>query len=261
MRHLSIAICALCAVSLAACGAPVPSPSAANAAASYAGRQSEPPKTLSIGSFDSTRGGAESLEASSVSGLNAAIVAMFHPKFHYTAKLTAPFLRKVNVMVIGVAATVSGGEIKPLSRAEQRALVAFVKNGGAVAIFADNKDFQKADNSLLKPFGLASTGKLNGSQIATWVGNVSQNPLATGPAGSAAELDTFYPGWFSKLGSATDLADLPGSGPPAAAYFPAGTLGAHSGAAVFFADSSLMLDGTRTTNDQIAILNALALAP
>lgn len=216
--------------------------------------------TLTIGSFNPARGGIESLKASDVAGLHAAIKKTFHPRFSYAGKLTAKFLGGVNVAMIGVASAVST-EIKPLSSKEQSALVAFAKHGGTVIIFADNSDFQSADDSVLAPFGLASSGKLDGDQTATWVGNVSQNPLASGAAGTARQLDTYYPGWLSSLGSALDLADLPGSGEPAAAYFPAGALGSRSGPVVFFADSSLMLDGTRTKDDQIAILNAIALTP
>ncbi len=160
-------------------------------------------------------------------------------------------------MVIGVAYAITG-PIKPLSSKEQAALLTFAKHGGAVIIFADNSDFQDADNSVLAAFGLSATGKLEGDQTATWV-NFSNNPIAKGPAGTSQQLDTYYPGWFNDLGSAQDIADLPGSGPAAAALLPAGALGAQSGPVVFFSDSSLMLDGTRTMNDQIAILNALAL--
>jgi hypothetical protein len=245
-------------LALAACAGPAGSPPTAPLSATAASSTRNVPKSMVIGSFNPARGGIESLKSPDVAGLNAAIASMFHPKFRYTGKLTPKFLHGVNVMVIGVAAAVSG-EIKPLSAKEQSALLNFAKRGGTVVVFADNSDFQKADDSVLKPFGLASSGKLDGAQTATWVGSVSQNPLANGPAGSALQLDTYYPGWFSVLGSALDLADLPGSGAPAAAYLQRGALGAQSGAVVFLSDSSLMLDGTRTENDQIAILNAIAL--
>jgi len=217
----------------------------------------EPAGSLVIGSFNPARGGIESLKSSEVAGLRAAIKHMFHPEFRYTAKVTKKFLGKVNVMVIGVAYSIAG-EISPLSSKEQIALLSFAQHGGAVVVFADNSDFQAADNSVLAPFGLSATGKLDGNQTATLV-NFSNNPIAKGPAGSAQQLDTYYSGWFNGLGSAVDIADLPGSGQAAAALLPAGALGAQSGPVVFFSDSSLMLDGTRTKNDQIAILNALAL--
>ena len=64
---------------------------------------------------------------------------------------------------------------------------------------------------------------------------------------------------MTMLGSSTDLANLTPNNEPALAYMPAKHLGSSSGPAIFFSDSSLMLDGTRTANDQTAILNALAL--
>lgn len=215
-------------------------------------------KKLIIGSFNVSRGGIESLKASDVTGLRSAIVKMFHPQLRYAGKLSPKFMKRISVVILGVAKTISTG-IRPLSKAEQTALFSFAKAGGTVIVFADNSDFQQADNSMLSPFGVAAAGKLNGYQTATWVDS-SQNPLANGPAGNAQQLDTDYPGWLSTLGSALDLADFPGSGQSAAAYLPSGTLGSSSGPVVFFSDSSLMLDGVRTANDQIAILNALSLA-
>jgi len=252
---------ALLTVFLSGCNASPGAPLDASGFSAPAPSHALIPKAITIGSFNSARGGVESLEAPQVAGLNAAIQSMFHPKFRYTGTLTPKFLKSIKVMVIGVAASVSGSEIKPLSSKEKAALLSFAKGGGAVIIFADNSDFQKADNSLLTPFGLGAGGKLGGAVTATWVGNVSQNPLAHGPAGDSQELDTFYPGWFKKLGAARDLADLPGSGEPAASYLQPGALGNKSGPLIFFSDSSLMLDGTRTQNDQTAILNAIALTP
>src|SRR5579871_4723610 len=140
----------LLASSLAAC-AGVPGPEAASGLRAVSERGLPPPKTLAIGSFNAARGGIESLGASEVMGLHAAIHKMFHAKFRYAAKLTPTFLRRINVVAIGVAFSISG-EITPLSVKEQRALIKFAKGGGAVIIFADNSDFQKADDSLLQPF-------------------------------------------------------------------------------------------------------------
>ena len=249
--------CILAVLALGACASVATS--AGVPAIAGASTASAPLGALTIGSFNPARGGIESLKASDLAGLRAAIKKMFHPRFKYAGKLTAKFLGSVDVIVIGVAKTVST-EIKPLGSREQSALVGFARHGGTVIVFADNSDFQNADDSVLVPFGLSSTGKLDGDQTATWVGNVSQNPLASGPAGVSQQLDTYYPGWFSNLGSAQDLADLPVSGQPVAAYLAAGALGSGSGAVIFFADSSLMLDGTRSKNDETAILNALSLA-
>ena len=65
-------------------------------------------------------------------------------------------------MVIGVAYAISGS-ITPLSSKEQAALLTFAKHGGAVIIFADNSDFQDADNSVLA--ALASVQPANWRKI------------------------------------------------------------------------------------------------
>ena len=52
-------------------------------------------KQLSIGSFDSARGGIESLQAADEKGLKAAIGSLYHATFHYAPKLTTTFLSKV----------------------------------------------------------------------------------------------------------------------------------------------------------------------
>ena len=216
----------------------------------------QPLTALSIGSFNIKRGGLESLASSDESGLRMAIKHLFPGStFHYNGKLTSTFLSTVNVVVIGVADQIST-PITPLTGSEQTALLRFVKSGHKAILFTDNDlEFQTSSNSMLAPFGLHCTGVITGSAAATFL---SANPIQSGPAGMAQQLDTFYPGWFDVLGKSTDLANLPNN-EPGLAYFPAKGFSAGSGPAIFFADSSLMIDGTRTANDQIAILNALAL--
>jgi hypothetical protein len=216
-------------------------------------------QTLSVGGFNATRGGLESFQNSDLAILKAAIQSGFPgTKFHYRGQLTSTFLATVNVVVVG-AASGNTTPITPLSTKEKAALLNFVKSGGTAIVFADNNlQFQTASNSLLVPFGLRATGVLSGDQTGTFL-NVSPDPVRTGKFGTAAQLDTGYPGWFAKTGSSKVLAKLAGNGRPVLAYLPAGALGSTSGAAVFFGNSSLMIDGFRTSNDQIAILNALAL--
>jgi len=214
---------------------------------------------LSIGSFNLSRGGIESLQASDETGLRSAIRHLFpRSTFHYAGKLTPTFLSSIQVVVIGVASVIDQ-PITPLTTREQSALLKFIKNGHTAVIFTDNDlQFETASTSVLKPFGLHSTGVVTGDQPATF-NPTGPDPIKSGPAGTASQLDTQYPGWFDMLGASTALATLSANGQPALAYFPAGAISPGSGAIVFFSDSSLMLDGIRTTNDQIAILNALAL--
>jgi hypothetical protein len=213
---------------------------------------------LSIGSFNLSRGGIESLQASDETGLRSGIKHLFpHSTFHYAGKLTPTFLSTIQVVVIGVASVINQ-PITPLTKREQSALLKFIKNGHSAVIFTDNDlQFEAASTSILTPFGLHSTGVVTGDQPATF--NPGPDPIESGPAGTASQLDTQYPGWFDVLGASQALATLSANGEPALTYFPAGAISSGSGAVVFFSDSSLMLDGVRTTNDQIAILNALSL--
>jgi hypothetical protein len=57
------------------------------------------------------------------------------------------------------------------------------------------------------------------------------------------------------------LANLAGNAASEIAYLAADSLGTGSGAVVLFGDSSTLIDSLRTTNDQIALLNGLALTP
>lgn len=244
----------LCAIALAGCGAlPLHGVTPASTAARTA-------KALVLGGFNETRGGQQSLQDPAVSGLRSAIAAAFpNITFKFSAKLSAKFLRKVNVVLLGVGKSATNG-ITPLSKKEQTALANFVHNGGTALNFTDNDTFDsnaKAQNdSLLAPFGLAATGTIAGDQAAPFAG--SNDPIGNGPFGTATQLDAYFPGWFSKTGSSSVLASFTYNAKPAVAY-----LSAHagSGAVTLFADSSLLFDSNRTADDQTAILNALALAP
>ncbi len=215
-----------------------------------------PNASLVIGSFNLKRGGIESLAANDETGLRKAIKHQYPGStFHYSSRLTSTFLSTVHVLAIGVA-NQSSTPITPLTKSEQSALLGFVKSGHTLVMFTDNDlEFQASSNSMLAPFGLHSTGVISGESTATFLG---ANPIQTGPAGTAQQLETFYPGWYDALGNSVDLANL-SNGEPALAYFAAGSISHGSGPVALFSDSSLMLDGQRTTNDQIAVLNALAL--
>lgn len=259
MGHLAkIRLAAVCISALAigaGCGAVAPLSSGAQLPLLRSST-----KALVIGGFNETRGGQQSLQDPAVAGLRSAITQAFPTaSFKFAGKLTSTFLGHVTVVMLGVGKSATSG-IKPLSKSEQTALAAFVRGGGAALIFTDNSTFDsnaKSQNkSLLAPFGLAAAGTLDGNQAAPFTG--SKDPIANGPFGTASQLDTFFPGWFSKTGSSKVLASFSYNGKPAVAYLPAR---GSSGAVVLFADSSLLFDSNRTANDQTAILNAFALAP
>jgi hypothetical protein len=218
--------------------------------------------SLVVGGFNSKRGGEESIATNTY--LQNVITTQFPgTTFSTSAKLTPAYLGTVNAVIVGVA-TSETSEIKPLTKAEQTALVNFVKAGGTALLFGDNKvNCEAANRSFTAPFGLAMNGTLNftgGSTITN-----SSNPVVTGPAGTATSFDYLVPGWFSKLGGALLIAvlDDPGSvgnNKPSLVTLLPGTLGAGSGAVVFFSDSGSLFDAFFSTNDTILILNSLALA-
>ena len=211
--------------------------------------------------FNTTRGGIESLANSGVAGLRNAITQQFPGvKFHLAGTVTATALAGCTVEYLGVATSSTSG-IKPLSKAEQTALRDFVLGGGTAVLFTDNDTFvtnaSLINASLLTPFGVSTTGTLDDNQVITL--QAGTNPVATGPAGTISQLDTFFPGWFVKLGRAQTLGALVANSQPGVAWLPAGSLAVGSGYVVMFSDSSMLLDGTRTAEDTTGILNALAL--
>jgi hypothetical protein len=219
--------------------------------------------SLAVGGFNSVRGGEESIETNT--SLQNLITAQFPgTTFSSASKLTPRYLSTINHLIVGVGTSCCSGT--KLSLAEQNALVDFVTAGGTALLFGDNSTSsaiaRKANRSFMSPFGLSMNGTLDADQPSTIVN--SSNPVVTGPAGTATGFDTYYPGWFSNLGSATEIAVLTANNKPSLAYLPPGSLGTGSGAVVFFSDSNCIevgSGGITSVNDNILILNSLALQP
>ena len=214
---------------------------------------------VEVGGFDSTRGGFESLAPGEDSTLANDIAAAFPgTTFSFSNTLTPSFLNGLNVVILGVATTDSSA-ITPLTSSEQTALQNFVLDGGTALIFTDNSTFDPnapaANASLLTPFGLTATGTLVGGVNAPILN--PSGPL-TGPFTPVTEFATNFPGYFNGTGAGTVLAQF-APGEAAIDYFAPGTLGPHSGAAVFFSDSDAMVAGDAlTTTNLNLILNAFA---
>ena len=219
--------------------------------------------SLAVGGFNSVRGGEESIETNT--GLQNLITAQFPgTTFSGARKLTPQYLSTISHLIIGVGTSCCTGT--KLSVAEQHALVDFVVAGGTALLFGDNDSSneiaRQANRSFMAPFGLSMTGTLVAEQPSTIVN--SSNPVVTGPAGTATGFDTNYPGWFSRLGSATKIAVLTANNKPSLAFLPPGALGTGSGAVVFFSDANCIQVGSggiNSANDNILILNSLALQP
>jgi len=217
---------------------------------------------LEIGGFDPSRGGFESLAPGEDSALANDITAAYPgTTFSFSNTLTSSFLNGLNVVILGVATTDSSA-ITPLTSSEQTALQNFVLNGGTALTFTDNSTFDpnapEANASLLTPFGLTATGTLNGSVNAPILN--PSGPL-TDPFTPVTEFATYFPGYFNGTGAGTVLAQF-APGEAAIDYFAPGTLGPHSGSAVFFSDSDAMVAGDAlTTTNLNLILNAIATVP
>ncbi len=216
--------------------------------------------SLAVGGFNAARGGGGSIATDT--GLQSLILGQFPGStFSSTATLTSSYLSTISDLIISVAAA-DNVAITPLSASEQTALVNFVDAGGTALLFTDNSTFDSTaptvNNSFLSPFGLSAAGTLNGVNSSTIVN--SSNPVVTGPAGTATGFDTNYPGWFSSLGSALEIAKLTANNEPDLAVLLPGALAPGSGAVVFFADgNNLGGGGASDSNDNILILNSLAL--
>ena len=216
--------------------------------------------SLNVGGFTSARGGAGSIDTNT--GLRNLILGQFPgTTFSSTPTLTASYLSGIRTLIISVAVG-SAKAITALSASEQTALVNFVKSGGNALLVCDNSTFDNGapavNASFASPFGLSVTGTLNGIQSSTIVNN--SNPVVSGPAGTAMSYTTNFPGWFSSVGNAVTVATLNANGQPDLAVMLPGVFSPGSGAVVFFGDgNNLAGGGTSDINDNILILNSLAL--
>jgi hypothetical protein len=210
-----------------------------------------------IGGFDASRGGIVSLEFGTDLTMLRSLLAADFPgsTLSATPTLTSAYLSTVRALYI-CSATGDHSATTALSAAEQTALNNYVLAGGGVVINTDNDTFDGAapavNNSFLTPFGLHTTGTLNGVQATTVTNTTS--PVTNGPFGHVGSYPTSFPGWFDNLGAnATQLAILNANGQPSLAVIPRGALGAGSGAVVFVSDTGPFLDAFINTPDSRAL--------
>jgi hypothetical protein len=215
---------------------------------------------LVIGGFDLARGGFESLAPGGDTTLaNDIITAIPGTTFSFSNTLTPSFLAGVNAVILGVATTESSA-ITPLTSSEQTALHNFVLNGGTAVMYTDNATYDAnapvVSASFLTPFGLTATGTLL----------PPANPAILNPSGPlthpftpVTDFTTLDAGFYNNTGTGTVLAQF-APGEAAIDYFAPGTLGLHSGTAVFFSDSNTLSNDTLTTSNLNLLLNALPTA-
>ena len=216
---------------------------------------------LVIGGFDASRGGFESLAEDSTLA-NDITTAIPGTTFSFSNTLTPSFLAGVNAVILGVGTTESTG-VTPLTSSEQMALHNFVLNGGTALIYTDNDSSPAnapvVNASFLTPFGLTATGTLF----------PPANPAILNPSGPlthpftpVTNFTTHDAGFYNNTGTGMVLAQF-APGEAAIDYFAPGTLGLHSGTAVFFSDSNTLAnDGSGlTTSNLNLLLNGLPAVP
>jgi hypothetical protein len=212
---------------------------------------------LRVGSFNAARGGSFSLaNGGSSAAMRAAIQANFSgATFASTSTLTSAFLKDVDVLWLNSVSS-NTTSTAALSAAEQAALTEFVQRGGGVLIFGENGAFD--DESLLDPFGVASTGILDSLQTGT-ITNTT-HAVTNGPFGAVHTLGGNYPGNLTTLGSATSLGTWNSSGQSNLAVVNRDTVSPGSGLVVLFADVNLYADQLNVADNSKLLLNALAAA-
>jgi hypothetical protein len=200
-----------------------------------------------VGSFNQSRGGFDSLDDPGQAAQKALILSL-HPEvtFSSTSTLTSAYLSTVNTMIIGDGFDVSH-TITALSASEQSALFQFVSNGGNLAVFTENNNYDLVNGdasraSLLSPFGLATTG---------WIVNDTANivappthPIALGPGGPLTHFDLHNTGWLTNLGPYADTIAVESAlGMAVMAAIERAAITPTSGRAVFLTDSSVFDNG------------------
>lgn len=215
---------------------------------------------LVLGGFDASRGGDFSLETGSHTANLRTHLASAFPGVSYrsSAVLTAAFLSTIDVLFISAPFDVFSA-ITPLTAAEKMALFNFVSAGRGALIFADNnQEFEPASDSMVSPFGVDATGRIEGSATGT-VTNTT-HPVTNGPFGAVTTFtDAAFPGWFGGLGMyAEPLARLDVNNQIALAVIDPGKITATSGGVVFFSDTKLNTEYTGST--LILLENAIAFA-
>ncbi len=215
-----------------------------------------------LGGFDSARGGEGSLrDGVFFENLRPEIMSGFSPAIlSATTTLTDVYLSTIDVLVLDVAWTgADPTQASPLTPEEQTALRSFVTSGGGAVLMTDHAaSFELANESFLDPFGLDSTGYIEGPRDLI-ITDLS-HPVADGPFGSLTEVAFWYPGYFNDLGpDAVEVGTVIGQ--PGLAAIAPGQLGPGSGGVVFFSDHAPGRNNSTVMLNSIAFVAPNALIP
>lgn len=222
--------------------------------------------------FDLARGGQFSInEGAALTELRAAILHAFpNATFRGISTLTAEGLAGADVVILSSAKGPTSA-ITPLTAPDETsALRNFRDAGYGAIIFADNDSFAGAEGltanyMLTLPYGISATGTGPAWERAAIVTDPHSSPVTEGPFGSVRHFSVGWSGWF--VGGPEilpTLATLADNAMPVLRVWPRGWGESSSsypqpnGAAVLFADSTMINDGYLTPENKAIVLNALA---
>lgn len=221
---------------------------------------------LVVGGFDQTRGDnlAISIRNGDLASLRNSIAGAFPgTTFTGAAVLTAAYLGTIDVLLISSAAG-SDTAITPLTQAEKDAVAAFIAAGGRAIIATDNDSFagessDPANESLVDAFGFDCFGTGPAWAALAVVPDASLSPVTNGPFGAVSSFNVGWTGWFNGLpAGAISLGYLSDASKSVLAVLPFGSTGPGSGAVVFLADSTFLVNGFYEGNGATLVLNAIA---
>jgi hypothetical protein len=215
---------------------------------------------LKIGGFDLSRGGRYSIASGvEVSNLrNAILTAYPQAQLSGTSDLTEEYLSGIDVLVISCLKCLGPScDIRPVSGAEQSAMLGFVEAGGTALLFSENFDFIPANQSILEAFEIRiANARVGGVNFPT-VPDPESHDVTNGPFGRVSSFRTAWPGWFEDLGShGISLATL--NGHDVLAVIDPGMLAPSSGLVVAFSDSSMIGNDDLTNANSSLVLNTIA---
>jgi hypothetical protein len=217
-----------------------------------------PAAAVVLGTFDSTRAGADAnfISGSLTQQARASLNAHF-PQVSLAgiSALSPASLAGIDALLIfntsGVLTTT------PLSSSEQTALVNFVKAGKSAFILADGYGPATAQ-TFLSPFSMQLTSD---AILDTGPTTNFANAITNGPFGLVNSYTTYYGGWFNDLGPfATPLIDLGANGLPSFAAIERNTISPGSGRVILTTDTTAFADpavGGLFPTNQALFLNSI----
>ncbi|MCP4362377.1 MAG: hypothetical protein GY796_30600 [Chloroflexi bacterium] len=216
--------------------------------------------SIIISGFDVTRGEYASIPDGLAFAEARQAVATTYPAATFTSVpiLTQSALTNTDILILSSVAD-GFNPISPLTAAEQTALADFVTNGGCAILMPDNSDFVPANESLIDPFGMDTTGLIWG-----WINSAVTNPAASaitdGPFGTISTFTQGWPGSITNVGPYGTSLAVNGSG-DSLVVIERNAIASGSGRVVVYSDVTTFIDtadGGDFINNQALFLNSIA---